>query len=215
MIKCKIKKIIILFRNKGKYIKFGKNANIAANSVFEGHNYIGVRSSFSGVMGYGSYIGDNSHISASIGRYCSIAGNVKVVNGFHPSQTFVSTHPAFYSLHNCVDLCYCNQNRFNEFRYADPDSKADVVIGNDVWIGWGATLLAGVRIGDGAVIAAGAVVTKDVEPYAIVGGVPAELIRYRFSEEERTELLSIKWWEKNEAWLKEHAEQFDDITKFK
>ena len=73
--------------------------------------------------------------------------------------------------------------------------KGDTVIGNDVWIGYHATIMAGVTIGDGAIIAANSTVTKDVEPYAIVGGNPAAPIRKRFSEEQILELLKLKWWD--------------------
>lgn len=74
-------------------------------------------------------------------------------------------------------------------------SKGDTVIGNDVWIGHRATIMPGVKVGDGAIIASNATVTKDVEPYAIVGGNPARLIRKRFSDEQIERLLSIKWWD--------------------
>ena len=79
------------------------------------------------------------------------------------------------------------------------DNKVDIVIGNDVWIGYEAVILAGVTIGDGAIIGARAVVTKDVEPYTIVGGVPAAPIRKRFSKDTISNLLKIKWWD----WPKE------------
>ena len=71
----------------------------------------------------------------------------------------------------------------------------------------------GVTIGDGAVVAAGAIVTKDVPPYAIVGGVPAKVIKYRFDEETIKKLLELKWWEKDQAWIKGHADDFDDVEK--
>jgi acetyltransferase-like isoleucine patch superfamily enzyme len=76
-----------------------------------------------------------------------------------------------------------------------PAPSKDTIIGSDVWTGWGSVILSGITIGDGAIVGAGAVVTKDVEPYAIVGGNPAKLIRYRFPEEQRNALLDIRWWE--------------------
>lgn len=75
-------------------------------------------------------------------------------------------------------------------------------------------ILDGVTIGDGAIVGAGAVVVKDIPPYAVAGGVPAKIIRYRFSEEEIQKLLKIKWWNREQTWLREHAELFRDIKRF-
>ena len=87
-------------------------------------------------------------------------------------------------------------------------------MGNDVWIGAGAILLEGITVGDGAVVAAGAVVTKDVPAYTVAGGVPAKFIRNRFDESETEFLKDFKWWEKDDKWLKDNWELFSDIEKF-
>ena len=209
-----IKRIIISMRNIGKNVKLSKGCNISKSALFEGHNFIGKNSSFSGKMGYGSYIGNNSTVCGTIGRYTSIADGVFVATGTHPTTNFVSTHSAFYSKGNNVNLTFGDESRFEEYVYADAESRAPVVIGNDVWIARGATLIAGVTIGDGAIIAAGAVVTKDVPPYTIVGGVPAKPIRKRFTDEQVDFLIQTKWWNNSPAWMREHYSEFENIDLF-
>lgn len=212
MIKRLAKRFYHLFVNRGK-VRLGKRVVVSTISHFEGGNYIGNDSSFNGGMGYGSYIGNQSEIYGTIGKYSCISHNVHVINGFHPSHDLVSVHPAFFSSQNCTGLQYnCNPD-FAEYRYAD-DKKNDVLIGNDVWIGYGALLLAGVKISDGAIVAAGTVVTKDIPPYAIVGGNPAKIIKYRYNEQQIKELLELKWWDKNEDWIINNAHCFNGIDEF-
>ncbi|AGB38989.1 CatB-related O-acetyltransferase [Natronococcus occultus] len=90
-----------------------------------------------------------------------------------------------------------------------PTAEGPITVGSDVWIGTGATILSGVTIGDGAVVGAGAVVTRDVDPYAIVGGVPAERIGWRFPPEVRSRLLDLEWWEWSEQRIREHRAFFE------
>lgn len=183
-------------------------------SVFEGKNFIGADSSFSGAMGYGSYIGMRSNISGKIGRFTCISNYVHVVNGAHPTKQIVSMYPAFYTEDHPTTGSYTHKSIFSEYKYADPEGRYDVVLGNDVWLGHGVTVMGGVTIGDGAVVAAGAVVTKDVPPYHIVAGVPAKKIGQRFTDEQIGQLLQLRWWDKDIAWIKSHAESFGDIESF-
>lgn len=121
-----------------------------------------------------------------IGKFCAIARNVKfIMNGANHEMSGFSTYPFYIFGHGWERVtATSNESSF----------KGDTVIGNDVWIGYEAVIMPGVKIGDGAIIAAKSVVTKDVQPYSIVGGNPAQLIRQRFSDDIINVLLDIAWW---------------------
>ncbi|MGV2874569.1 CatB-related O-acetyltransferase [Macrococcus capreoli] len=131
-----------------------------------------------------SYINGNTIIGegTKIGKYSSISYNCYIGLNEHPTK-FLSTSPFLYSVRESENV---NDN-FKEV-------NSPVVIGNDVWIGVGTIILQGVTIGDGAIIAAGSVVTKDVAPYNIVGGIPAKLIKKRFEDDIIENLINFKWW---------------------
>lgn len=214
LVKGIVKKAKFYAISKRKKIHIGKKCSISFNSNLEGGNAIHNGAMFTGRLGYGSYIGENCHISASIGRYCSIAPNVKTISGKHPTARFVSTHPSFFSLRKQAGFTYVRSQLFEEFDYADETNKLSVIIGNDVWICSGVTILEGVKIGDGAILAAGALVTKDVEPYTIYAGVPAIKIGQRFNDQIIETLLELKWWTKDEKWIEHHAHLFSDVNLF-
>lgn len=150
--------------------------------------------------------------SIKIGRYCCVGSNVKVVLPTHPTNTFVSIHPAFYSTKKQAGFTYVKKNIFNETKMVD--GRYGCIIGNDVWIGDDVTILGGVKVGDGAVIALGAVVIKDVEPYSIVGGVPAKMINKRFDQNTIDFLLNYKWWEKENDWIRSNTHEMCNINIF-
>lgn len=200
-----------LFLNK---VRVNQGANIR-HTLFESHIVIGHNTSIiSSFIGKGTYIGDNCFFQKTrIGKYCSLGSEIRVSIGQHPTKEWVTTHPAFFSVNRQAGFSFVTANKYNENKSCQ-GSSFSVEIGNDVWVGDRVTLLAGVTIGDGAILAAGAVVTHDVPPYSIVGGIPARIIRYRFNEEEIQRLQSTKWWDKSDEWLIDHVEDFCDINLF-
>ena len=190
-------------------MRFNRSTSISAESAFEGANSIGNRSAFSGSMGYGTYIGTDCHVEANIGRFTSIGAELRIARGTHPlGAPFVTTSPVFYSLQKQAMYTFAKEQRFEELR---PMAS----IGNDVWIGDRVSITGGLTIGDGAVVLSGAVVTKDVPPYAIVGGVPAKILKYRFDEETIAFLLKSQWWDRPVEWLKSNWVLFSNLDEMK
>lgn len=151
-------------------------------------------------IGEYTYCSDTTYVASpntTIGKFCSIAEYVMIGLGKHPTD-FLSSSPYFYD-RQCGWV--------NEQKY---ENVIPCTIGNDVWIGCGAFIKDGVKIGDGAIVGAGAIVTKDVPPYAIVGGVPAKIIKYRFDENTISELLELQWWDLNIEIIKQVP--FKDIN---
>ena len=203
------------YRLRGK-VKFVFSTYISHNSYFEGMNCLGPNSSFHGKMGYGSYLGRDSSIGAYIGRYVSMGSNIKQIVETHPYKApYVSTSPLFYSLKKQVGETFTKEQRYKEYRYLDDEVGIAFKIGNDCWVGNDVTFIGGVSIGDGAVVLAKALVSKDVPPYAIVGGIPARIIGYRYEEETIKQLLEIKWWNNSEEWLKQNVNMLCDIEELK
>jgi acetyltransferase-like isoleucine patch superfamily enzyme len=156
------------------------------NVTFMGRNIVPDRCNFSGniTIGYATTLGHNNYFGGTItiGKYCQLGADVAI---------HASNHPINYM------TTYINSNLFNG-ELKDLKQEKEVIIGNDVWIGHKAIILGGVTVGNGAIIAAGSVITKDVEPYTIVAGVPAKVISNRFSPSICKEIENLKWWEMSE-----------------
>ena len=203
------------FQFKCNHVSVALNSDISHATVFEGQNKVGEKTYFDGAIGYGSYIGKNCTIKKTkIGRFCSIGDGVSALSSSHPSSVFVSTCPMFYSLMKQNGETFVDKQKYSENSYVDENLSYSCIIGNDVWIGSGAIIIAGVSIGDGAIIGAGSIVTHDVEPYAIVVGVPAKTIKYRFTTNEIEWLKKFQWWNKSIEWIKKNADKFENIENF-
>ncbi len=190
---------------KPKVVYIGYYTTIFKSQIGN-HTFIG-----SNVKLLNSTLGDHSYLNSNtliqkttIGKYTSIGSDVKCGLGKHPTD-LVSTHPAFYS-NNKEYLTYSDKNYFEEYQ--------NIEIGNDVWIGINAVIMGGVKIGDGAIVAAGSIITKDVEPYSIVGGVPAKHIKFRIPENLIDKIKETRWWDKDEEWMAKNFMFFHKPTEF-
>jgi len=177
-----------------------KNSKIGEGSVVEpGSAFI------DSAMGRHSFCGyDCDIVGAEIGNFTSIANNVAIGGGRHPIE-WAGMSPVFYAGRDSVKAKFSNFERI-------PPKRA--YIGSDVWIGYRAIVMQGVTVGDGAVIGAGAIVTRDVLPYEIVAGAPARHIRYRFDEPMRSALLDSRWWDLDDAIIEQCASEIRDPAGF-
>lgn len=175
---------------KGRLHKIGISSGVD-NVKFEGDNGINYGSEFFGniSIGYATTLGFHNafHGDIQIGRYCQFGANIAIHTNNHPT-TYLST--------------YISSQLFNG-ELSKLKMKDKVVIGNDVWIGHGVIILGGVSIGNGAIIAAGSVVNKDVPAYAVAAGVPAKVIKSRFSPKLIQEIEALQWWNKSKNELEE------------
>lgn len=207
----KLYKIHKLKKNKKTYLK---SSTRFEGAHFEGRNKIGKNTDIrESEIGLASYIGDDCYLpKVKIGRFCSIGSWIKVITGNHP-QNFVTTHPiAFNEYMKKQGVCSNKRREFKDNPYSEDEFY--VTIGNDVWIGQGVEIKEGIKIGDGAIIGAGAIVLKDVNPYEVVAGVPAKVIKKRFPEEIIKRLEKHRFWEKDLEWLIENAEKLARVEEY-
>jgi len=189
------KKIFTLFTSSDCRFKLnGLFLDVGGNAVIEPYTLFGAGNRFY-TMGSFSYTRSILPINTIVGRYCSIAPNVTRIEAGHPLDRFTTSNITY--VQNNVALNQFSKDQNQEFSTSRMN-KADnlpIVIGNDVWIGQDVRFSSkGITVGDGAVVAAGSIVTKDVPPYAIVAGVPARVIKFRFESHIIQKLLNLKWW---------------------
>lgn len=170
-------KILIYIDNKKLEYIFNRSRNVYVSNW-------GV-----GTYGFPSITCYDNASRLSVGKYTSIASNVSILLGSNHKRGLLTNYPRL--LIN------------NKIKPEDTNERGDVVIGNDVWIGFGVTIIGPVVIGDGAIIGAGAVVVRDIPSYAVAVGVPATVVKYRFTEKQIEELLKIKWWNKEVKSIKD------------
>jgi chloramphenicol O-acetyltransferase type B len=191
----------------GNHLRIGYKSYIR-KTIFGRYNYIGRNVYLVNCkIGDFTYLANNGTIThTSIGKFCSIGPDVKFAPGRHPTSKFVSTNPSIFSNPGYMKKTFTSKEIYK--------GNIKVTIGNDVWVGANCLILDGVVIGDGVIIAANSVVTKDVSPYSIVGGSPAALIKKRFEENEIEKLLEVQWWNKSDEWIQDNIVSFWDIKDF-
>ena len=209
--------LYIYHKHKNRHlVRFPYSAQMSHRCEFEGMNKIGGHVTYRGKLGLGSYVGTGSNIDADIGRYSSIGRRTSQIIVSHPyKEPFVTTSPLFFSLRKQVGITFAKRQLTKEYKYYDEKRKIAFRVGNDCWIGYDVCFIGGVKVSDGAVVLSRAIVTKDVPPYAIVGGIPAKVIGYRYDEDTIKLLQKVQWWNKDIEWLKEHADLFCNMEKFK
>lgn len=188
--------------NKGDKIRIDDNVIVEEYATMPYKNFSSV----------GAFSFPTCHFSGNvhIGRFCSIASNVKIMGGNHPMNRF-TTHMLTYN--GNFDI-YAQEEFASQWELKSFDTTTkNPVIGHDVWIGNDVVLKGGITIGNGAVIAANSVVTKDVPPYAVVAGIPARVIKYRFSKDIIEALSMLKWWDYNYVDLPDNN-KCDDVVFF-
>ena len=195
---------IINTRHISDNVKVGKNCMVHKN-VMIGSNV---------EIGDCTYISSNTTIDSNvkIGKYCSIARNVFIAPGVHKSN-YVTTHPILFNPYWRRKLNIKENDKYDKQIGKEDETT---YIGNDVWIALNVIIMRGVTIGDGAIIGAGSIVTKDVEPYSIVVGNPAKHIKYRFEEEHINELKKIKtkWWDLSKNELEKNIIYMYDVEDY-
>ena len=211
----KIKKQIGYLQYRKRFIFISPSANVE-QSIFEdiGYNSIeGGATILQSDVGRGTYIRYGCILrNTKVGRYCCIAPGVKTVYGEHPTSNCVALHPSFYKDKSIAGLSFGHDSGFEEYKTTKNGYYCE--IGNDVWIGTDVKLMAGITVGNGCIIAAGSIVTKDVPSYSIVAGVPAKIIRFRFSQEQVSVLEKYQWWNKDLKWITQNISVFDNIDDF-